>query len=129
MKPFTRAETIPNPNPNLWFQCNLLLIRIEPFQCNLLLIRRRIEPSQCKLKQCRKNRIPNPIYGSVKIATSYKLIYNPLVDYIRSYVHLCAILLYSKASNLCYLLTVGWYTVACKPNLYVYVYALMMESK
>ena len=37
MKPFTRAETIPNPNP--WFQCNLLLIRIEPFQCNLLLIR------------------------------------------------------------------------------------------
>ena len=123
MKPFTRAETIPNPNPNLWFQCNLLLIRIEPFQCNLLLIRIepfqckillirvqptanpnqafpvqptanpsatyvlliRIGPSQCnllliriklfqcKLKQCRKNRIPNPIYGSVKIATSILL--------------------------------------------------------
>ena len=59
----------------------------------------------------------------------YKLICNPLVDYIRSHVRLCAVLLYSKASNLCYLLTVGWYTVACKPNLYTYVYALMMESK
>ena len=45
----------------------------------------------------------------------YKLIYNPLVDYSRSHVRLCAVLLYSKASNLCYLLTVGWYTVACKP--------------
>ena len=42
----------------------------------------------------------------------YKLIYNPLVDYIRSHVRLCAVVLYSKASNLCYLLTVGWYTVA-----------------
>ena len=36
MKPFTRAETF--PNPNLWFQCNLLLIRIRPSQCNLKLI-------------------------------------------------------------------------------------------
>ena len=52
---------------------------------------------------------------------AYKVIYNPLVDYIRSHVCLCAFLLYSKASNLCYfsLLTVKWYTVACKPNLYV----------
>ena len=58
---------------------------------------------------------------------AYKLIYNPLVDYIRGNVRLCVVLLYSKASNLCYLLTVGWYTVACKPNLYVY--AFMMESK
>ena len=58
---------------------------------------------------------------------AYKLIYNPLVDYIRSHIRLSAVLLYSKASNLCYLLTVGWYTVACKPNLYVY--ALIMESK
>ena len=52
---------------------------------------------------------------------AYKLIYNPLVDYIRSHLHLCMVLLYSKTSNLCYLLTVGWYTVACKPNLYVYI--------
>ena len=53
----------------------------------------------------------------------YKLIYNPLVDYIRSHVRLCAILLYSKASNLCYLLTVGWYTVVCKPfDLHATVY-------
>ena len=43
------------------------------------------------------------------------------------YICLCTVLLYSKASNLCYLLTVGWYGVTCKPNLYVY--ALMMESK
>ena len=50
-----------------------------------------------------------------------------MVDYIRSHVCLCTVLLYSKASNLCYLLTVGRYTVACKPKLYVY--ALMMESK
>ena len=49
---------------------------------------------------------------------AYKLIYNPLIDYIRSHVCLCVILLYSKASCLC---TVEWYTVACKPNLYVYV--------
>ena len=28
----------------------------------------------------------------------------------------------SKASNLCYLLTVGWYAGACKPNLYVYAH-------
>ena len=47
---------------------------------------------------------------------AYKLIYNPLVDYIRSHVCICTVLLYGKASNLCYLLTVGWYTVACKPN-------------
>ena len=54
---------------------------------------------------------------------AYKLIYNPLVDYIRSHVRLCGVLLYSKASNLCYLSTVRWYTVACKPNLYyVYIY-------
>ena len=32
---------------------------------------------------------------------------NPLVDYIRSHVRLCTVLLYSKASVLCYLLTVG----------------------
>ena len=46
---------------------------------------------------------------------AYKLIYNPLIDYIRSHVCLCVILLYSKASCLC---TVEWYTVACKPNSY-----------
>ena len=57
---------------------------------------------------------------------AYKLIYNPLVDYIRSHVRLCAVLLYSKTFNLCYLLTVGWYTLACKPSLYVY--ALMIEG-
>ena len=51
---------------------------------------------------------------------AYKLIYNPLVDYVRSHVCLCAVLLYSKASRLCYLLTGGWYTVACKPNLCTY---------
>ena len=52
---------------------------------------------------------------------AYKLIYNPLVDYIRSHVRLCTVVLYSKATNLCYLLTVGWYsyTVACKPNVYI----------
>ena len=50
---------------------------------------------------------------------AYKLIYNPLVDYIRSHVRLCAVPLYNKAYNLCYLLSVGWYTVACKPNLYI----------
>ena len=33
---------------------------------------------------------------------AYKLIYNPLIDYIRSHVCLCAVLLYSKASSLCY---------------------------
>ena len=57
---------------------------------------------------------------------AYKLVYNPLIDYVnvRSHVCLCAIMLYSKASMQ---LTVGWYTVACKPNLYVY--ELMMESK
>ena len=33
---------------------------------------------------------------------AYKLIYNPLIDYIRSHVHLCAVLLYSKALSLCY---------------------------
>ena len=33
-----------------------------------------------------------------------------MVDYIRSHVRLCAVLLYSKASSLCYLLAVGWYT-------------------
>ena len=55
---------------------------------------------------------------------AYKLIYNPLIDYIGSHVRLCTILVYSKASSLC---TVEWYTVACKPNLYVY--ALMVESK
>ena len=44
---------------------------------------------------------------------AYKLIYNPLIDYIRSHVRLCAVLvLYSKASSLL-LLTVGWYSVAC----------------
>ena len=63
---------------------------------------------------------------------AYKLIYNPLIDYIRNHVRLCAVLLYSKTSSLCYLLTVGWYSVAwlCRPNLYVriYGYALMMES-
>ena len=33
------------------------------------------------------------------------------IDYIRSHVCLCTVLLYSKASSLCYLLlTVGWYT-------------------
>ena len=60
---------------------------------------------------------------------AYKLIHNPLLDYIieAMYALICTVLLYSKASSLCYLLTVGWYTVACKPNLYVY--ALMMESK
>ena len=58
---------------------------------------------------------------------AYKLIYNQLVDYIKSHVCLCAVLLYSKASNLCYLLIVD--TVACKPNLYVYSVSLMMESK
>ena len=48
---------------------------------------------------------------------AYKLIYNnPLIDYIRNHVRLCTVLLYSKASSLCYLLTVGWYTVACEPN-------------
>ena len=50
---------------------------------------------------------------------AYKLICNPLVDYIRSHIHSCAVLLYSKASNLYYLLTIGWYTVTCKLNLYV----------
>ena len=55
---------------------------------------------------------------------AYKLIYNPLIDYIRSHACLCMVMLYSKAAMQ---LTVGWYTVACKPNLYVY--ALMMESK
>ena len=44
---------------------------------------------------------------------AYKLIYNPLIDYIRSHVRLCAAVLYSKASSLCLLLTVGWYSVAC----------------
>ena len=44
---------------------------------------------------------------------AYKLIYNPLIDYIRSHVCLCAAVLYSKASSLCLLLTVGWYSVAC----------------
>ena len=48
---------------------------------------------------------------------AYKLLHNPLIDYIRSHVRICAILLYSKASSLC---TVEWYTVAYKPNLYVY---------
>ena len=43
---------------------------------------------------------------------AYKLIYNPLIDYIRSHVRLCAVLLYSKASSLL-LLTVGLYSVAC----------------
>ena len=42
---------------------------------------------------------------------AYKLIYNPLIDYIRSHVRLCAVLLYSKALSL--LITVGWYSVAC----------------
>ena len=47
-------------------------------------------------------------------------LYNPLIDYIRSHVcSICAVLLYSKASSLC---TVEWYTVACKPNLYVRIY-------
>ena len=36
---------------------------------------------------------------------------------VRKFLHMSVI--YSKASNLCYLLTVGWYTVAYKPNLYV----------
>ena len=48
---------------------------------------------------------------------AYKLINNPLFDYIRSHLCVCVVLLYSKASSLCY-------TVACKPNLYVY--ALML---
>ena len=59
---------------------------------------------------------------------AYKLIYNPLIDYIRSHVRLCTAVLYSKALSLCLLLTVGgivWH--ACKPNLYVY--PCMMESK
>ena len=58
---------------------------------------------------------------------AYKLIFNPLIDYIRSHVCLCVVVLYSKASSSCYLLTVGWYTVVCKPNLYVY--ALMYNGK
>ena len=52
-----------------------------------------------------------------------------MVSVMASHMHIrhCAVLLYSKDSSSCYLLTVRWYTVACKPNLYVY--ALMMESK
>ena len=39
---------------------------------------------------------------------AYKLIYNPLIDYIRSHVRLCAVLLYSsKASSLCYTVNSG----------------------
>ena len=39
---------------------------------------------------------------------------------LKIHIWLCVVLLYSKASSLCYLLlTVGWYSVACKPNLYV----------
>ena len=32
---------------------------------------------------------------------AYKLIYNPLIDYIRSHVCLCVVMLCSKASSLC----------------------------
>ena len=48
---------------------------------------------------------------------AYKLIYNSLIDYIRSHVCLCEVLLYSKASSLCYWGGIVWH--ACKPNLYV----------
>ena len=58
-------------------------------------------------------------------ATRVDGFYNPLIHYIRSHVRLCAVLLYSKASNLC---TVEWYTVTCKPNLFMYMH-FMMESK
>ena len=44
------------------------------------------------------------VMASNKQWMAYKLIYNPLIDYIRSHVCLCMVLLYSKASNLCYLL-------------------------
>ena len=60
---------------------------------------------------------------------AYKLIYNPLIDYIRSHVRLCSAVLYSKASSLCLLLTVGWYSVACMQAKSIYVYPRMMESK
>ena len=56
---------------------------------------------------------------------AYKLIYNPLIDYIRSHVRLCAAVLYSKASSL----TVGWYSVACMQAKSICVYPRMMESK
>ena len=64
---------------------------------------------------------------------AYELIYNPMIDYIRSHVHLCAVLLYSsKASSLCYTVNMQWGGIvwhACKPNLYVYLRIYMMESK
>ena len=53
---------------------------------------------------------------------AYKLIYNPLIDYIRSHVRLCAGMLYSKAS-----MQLGGILWHASQNLYVY--GLMMESK
>ena len=60
----------------------------------------------------------------------YKVIYDPFIDYIRSHVCLCEILLYSKASGLCYLLlTVGWYIVWHASQIYMYSFALMMDPE
>ena len=41
------------------------------------------------------------------IVDGYKLIYYPLIDYIRIHVHLCAVMLYSKAS-MQFLLVNSW---------------------
>ena len=46
---------------------------------------------------------------------AYKLIYNPLIDYIRSHVRSVRFYYIVRLP----VLTVGWYSMACKPNLYV----------
>ena len=49
-------------------------------------------------------------------------IYDPLIDYIRSHVCLCAVLLHVYIIRLPAYVTGGSYIVwhACKPNLYAY---------
>ena len=72
------------------------------------------------------------VMASNKKWMAYKLIYNPLIDYIRSHVRLCTIQLYSsKASSLCYtvnseVVAIVWH--ACKPNLYVYSHIYIYDG-
>ena len=57
---------------------------------------------------------------------AYKLIYNPLIDYIRSHVRLCAAVLYSKASSV----TVNSGVVCMHASqIYMCIYPRIMESR
>ena len=47
-----RVEPVPNPNPNFWVQCNLLVIRIGPFQCKATPIGLLVSHYQIKILAC-----------------------------------------------------------------------------